>query len=630
MTHRSGSTRGTPVPEWIQRAWHSPWPWMALVGVLFCMPLFTGLDRQDLDNDEAIYSFAVNVMLKTGDWLTPRSIPSETAPFLEKPPLKFWIVALPIHWGLLPANEFGMRFWDAVMASIAFLYIFAIGRRLAGPICGFTAVLLLFTHGPLMLEHGLRTNNMEASVFLAYAAGMYHFLAWRRAGPDARGHVFAMALFFVLGFMTKFVAALFLPLVLAMAALTTREDRLRLRLQWPTYALAALTALAIIAPWFVYQYAANGPTLFETMYSQHVVKRFTAYLDPAHLHPWHYYFTELWTQLRMSGARLLVLAGAGLVLVQVGRRRWAEGALLILWFGVPLAAISFGTSKLYHYAYPFLPPVALAGGCAAEAVARLIWRWFEGPAAALLRLRARLLPRALTGTTSQAVMTIISLACLAVAGATALVGRTTIAVGGTLLARNSSVVRPLAAGAAALLAGGTGPILQAMPPAVAWLGLMPLERWRGVLRDMHREQHLLRDTRDCLAPVVERIVVNGQPRPGVLVEGQGFSHRYTYYLYGLGPWEQRDVESDGTVAMHLFAPNSFRPVLLGTNRYRGFMERVATSTEAVLALAARRARMSPDDLLVEFRTREVGVVPLDGAVLLLPGPYAECSGGRSR
>ena len=79
---------------------------MALIALLFCAPLFTSLHHQDFDNDEAIYSFAVDTMVKDGDWLTPKSAPSESEPFFEKPPLKFWIVALPIKAGLLPANEF--------------------------------------------------------------------------------------------------------------------------------------------------------------------------------------------------------------------------------------------------------------------------------------------------------------------------------------------------------------------------------------------------------------------------------------------------------------------------------------------------------------------------------------------
>lgn len=63
---------------------------------------------------KAIYSFGADRILEIGDWLAPRSSPREDAVFLEKPPLKFWIVAAPIQLGLLPHNEFGIRFWDAL------------------------------------------------------------------------------------------------------------------------------------------------------------------------------------------------------------------------------------------------------------------------------------------------------------------------------------------------------------------------------------------------------------------------------------------------------------------------------------------------------------------------------------
>ncbi len=93
-------------------------PWLALVLALFCLPLFIGLGREDVLDDEAIYSFAVERILETGDWLEPKSIPHETWAFLEKPPLKFWIVAAPIRFGLLPHNEFGIRFWDALFGAL--------------------------------------------------------------------------------------------------------------------------------------------------------------------------------------------------------------------------------------------------------------------------------------------------------------------------------------------------------------------------------------------------------------------------------------------------------------------------------------------------------------------------------
>ena len=55
-----------------------------------CLPLFIGLGDNDLGNDEAIYSYAAESILMTGDWLSPRSSPNLHIIFLEKPPLKFW------------------------------------------------------------------------------------------------------------------------------------------------------------------------------------------------------------------------------------------------------------------------------------------------------------------------------------------------------------------------------------------------------------------------------------------------------------------------------------------------------------------------------------------------------------
>ncbi|MPZ18039.1 MAG: hypothetical protein GEV06_09015, partial [Luteitalea sp.] len=85
----------------------------------------------DLHGDEAIYSYAVDRMLETGDWLTPRLSPTDR-PHLSKPPLKYWMVAGLIGTGLLPHNEVGLRFMDALFGSIAFIYLYWLGRWLGG------------------------------------------------------------------------------------------------------------------------------------------------------------------------------------------------------------------------------------------------------------------------------------------------------------------------------------------------------------------------------------------------------------------------------------------------------------------------------------------------------------------
>src|SRR5262249_19639960 len=58
---------------------------------------------------------------------------------------------------------------------------------------------------------------------------------------------------------------------------------------------------------------------------------------------------------------------AGLVRLLMAAMRGESwlARLVLAWFVLPLVAISFGTSKLLHYAYPFWPPIALGAGLAA-------------------------------------------------------------------------------------------------------------------------------------------------------------------------------------------------------------------------------------------------------------------------
>jgi 4-amino-4-deoxy-L-arabinose transferase-like glycosyltransferase len=231
------------------------------------------------------------------------------------------------------------------------------------------AALVLFVHWPLLFDHGLRSNNMEGPLFLSYCGGVFHALAW--ASADERGgrrHAIAATLYFVLGFMTKFVAAAFLPLLVGLAVLAFAEPRRRLIRDWRLWAGSAGLALALIAPWFVFATVRFGTYFWHVILAEHVLTRFRTYLNPAHVQPWSFYFTQMFDRFSDSGSEWLVVAGFAVLAVQTVRRRWFDGAVVVLWAVVPLFLISAGTSKLYHYAYPFLPPVALGAGYLAALV----------------------------------------------------------------------------------------------------------------------------------------------------------------------------------------------------------------------------------------------------------------------
>jgi 4-amino-4-deoxy-L-arabinose transferase-like glycosyltransferase len=529
--------------------------------ILLCgLPLFAGLGDADAENDEAGYFFVVDTMLARGDWLTPRSIPNPDVPFLEKPPLKFWLVAAPIKLGLLPHSEWGMRVLDALFGVIALGYVFALGRRLDGPLAGFAAAMLLFAHRQLIFEHGLRTNNMEASVLLCYCGGMYHFLRWRdeRGSPAARRQATALSLYFVLGFMTKFVAALFLPMVCGVALLVGRAGREALRVGWRTLVPGGLVAVALIVPWFVYQYARVGRQLVDTMFLTHVVTRFTSTLGFRHLKPWDYYATSIADALGEAQILTLTMAGVAWLLYRAIRGETRDAAPILIWAALPLVLISLGAAKVYHYAYPFLPPLALAGGCAVVLVARLLMAAFDW------------------------------------------------------------VFGPREANASGL-AFGRGLIVTLICAAV-----LPLNAYVMNVHRTRANPHPVRDMGDCLRNASAGASQTGASTPGIWAEGRADGWVYFYYWHGLGHWEERDTQSDATVLLNITTPASFRPVFIVNTRFDEVMKRVQAGDPALVELLARRTGTSAEAFGEVLRQAEVGMMRFPQERLLLPGPYRSC------
>ena len=67
---------------------------------------------------------------------------------------------------------------------------------------------------------------------------------------------------------------------------------------------------------------------------------------------------------------MFVALGAGLYLTELREKNALETWTLLGWAVLPLVAISLGSSKLIHYLYPFVPPLALFAGRAFGHAAR--------------------------------------------------------------------------------------------------------------------------------------------------------------------------------------------------------------------------------------------------------------------
>lgn len=578
--------------------------------LVFGLGLGYRLGEPDIENDEAIYTWSVEKMLDSGDWLTPRTIPGET-PFLEKPPLKFWLVAAPIRAGILPRTPFGLRFVDALLGAIAFGYVALFGYRLGGPACAIASPLILFGLRDLILLHGLRSNNMEAPLVAAYGGGLYHFVRWREDGR--RRDAVIVGAWFTLAFMTKFAAAAFMPLVALGAFALPQGGSTNGRTPKPLpaavadWAWTAAIAAGVSAPWFIYQYLREGWALIDTMFLMHVFARFTGHLDPQHLHSGTYYLEHIVRSLREARSDWLVAAGAGLLLYRIARRRDAIAWLVLLWAAVPLAIMSGLSSKLFHYAYPFLPPFALAGGLALAAPIDLL----RGP---LERLAARLEAAPLWGlhgllarpAVRYAALTIGALA-IVVAGITLMFGPTRIWISGVPL-RNSSVVRPLAIGIAAVAIARAWRYALTLAP-VALMALLPLGGARETLLRASRPGHALRTLGDCARP----LVAAGRLAGGAYgVSELGTPHSYYYYFLPTGQFVE-PVTDWALIEQAIHEPGAQRPIVLS---HDAFMR---------LALALTR----------DSRPMPPAIRTPPGWVVLLPGPLGACAdaavlaGGRS-
>ena len=568
---------------------------LALVLLAFCLPLFIGLGAFDLDNDEAIYSYAVESILTTGDWLGPRASPSADVVFLEKPHLKLWITALPIRLGLLPYGEFGLRFADAVFGALAFVYVLLIGRQLSGSLCGAVAVLVLFAHEKLIFDHGLRSNTMDAAVVLAYCGGVYHYLRWASTDEARRGvHIFAFAGWFYLAFMSKFVAAAFLPAIAGVCALVMASHRRRLLEDRRRWALAAAVVVAAAAPWFLYQYGRHGSGFWHVLFGEHVVTRFTGFTDPSHLRPWHFYFTEGYRQFARSGSAIWIGLGLAIMLVDAARGRVSAAWVILAWAALPLAAISIGSSKLYHYAYPFLPPFAVAAG---YGVARLVemLRGVEPPATAGIASGAAATP-CLRTTAALGLLGAIGLVV-----ATAVQGTLQIHAGDRLLFRNTSIIRPAVVAAVCAI-----PLFGLRSGVIAMLALvlstwvpMPLKAYVDNLRLLGHERRPLGLLAECVARVDAARAGRGEPS-GIYspVSDQGYLHQYFYYLRGPG-W-LTPTPDDNVLRAAVFTVGGERPVVMEKAAYSDFLSRVGRPERLPAA------------------------IDRPNIVVLLPGPYREC------
>ncbi|HEX3846069.1 MAG TPA: glycosyltransferase family 39 protein [Steroidobacteraceae bacterium] len=214
-------------------------------------------------------------------WQADKAVPVLAGEaFCEKPPLTYWLAALPI--ALLGAHGWAARLPNVLYAVIAALSVGLLARRAVGPIAGLAAAGAM---GTLLLayqtEIWLATDAPLLAFVSAALLGAYRGFYARDRGERLGGYLL-MHLALALGFLSKSAAAWMVP-VLTLLALIVWERRWRELLRWELYAgLVVEAALILTWVWFVYT-GNEGPAHLRIFFWNNLIGRFTQVDAPAEL-----------------------------------------------------------------------------------------------------------------------------------------------------------------------------------------------------------------------------------------------------------------------------------------------------------------------------------------------------------
>ena len=190
-------------------------------------------------------------MLSDGDWTIPHL---NGVPYLEKPPLYFWLTALAFR--VIGPSEWATRLPSALASLGTVVLTWRIGRRLYGARAGLFAGIAVATVVGNALY--VRKASTDQLFVFCLTLAMYGFLRDAERADRGRARFLLFYLGAALGVLTKgFIGVVFPLLIVGIGMIVGR------RLSWRELNLArgALVFAAIVVPWHALV-AWRSPTLF--------------------------------------------------------------------------------------------------------------------------------------------------------------------------------------------------------------------------------------------------------------------------------------------------------------------------------------------------------------------------------
>ncbi len=242
---------------------------LSIIAISCLFFLFFGLGFYPLiDVDETRYAVMARDLIYSNDW---NSLMLNKIPFLEKPPLYFWIVGASIKiFG--DFNPFIVRLPIAILTSFLVFFTYFLGRRVISRKFGvISSITLLSSTFFLILSH-IAILDMVLTIFMTSAI-YFGFLTHFCKEENKEYYWFLFYVFMGLGFLAKGILALVIPVtIMFICNFLTKSIKDIFK---PINLLPGLIVfIAIITPWHVIMYQKYGYLFVKDYFLIHHFGRF--------------------------------------------------------------------------------------------------------------------------------------------------------------------------------------------------------------------------------------------------------------------------------------------------------------------------------------------------------------------
>lgn len=349
---------------------------LSLLTIACLLFLFYGLgDYPLIDVDETRYAVMSRDLVKSLDW---NSLMLNHVPFLEKPPLYFWLVGFSIKT-LKGFSAFAVRFPIAILSAFTVFFTYYLGKKVISRKFGVISALTLLSSVFFLILSHIAIIDMVLTAFLTgaiYCGFLTHFCRHR----NKKYYWWLFYLFIGLGFLAKGLLAFVIPVaVIFIYNFVTKTAREMFK---PINILPGLIILfALVMPWHLAIFGKYGFQFIKEYFLIHHFGRLMGseyigrerpllYFIPVFLLgflPWTFVFiASLVDGLQKLAAKFKTAEGtlknkiSALFEVTTNEQK----LILFSWiyFVVVFALFSSSSTKLPTYILPVFPAAALLTG----------------------------------------------------------------------------------------------------------------------------------------------------------------------------------------------------------------------------------------------------------------------------